>query len=108
MAKGDFKRLYTGQPGTALGTLVAAQTVKYWVKSIVLHNTTTTDATVKLNLVPSGGTAGVPNQLVDHTVKAKDTVILNDVETLEVGDTIQGLQGTASAVTVHISGVEVS
>jgi hypothetical protein len=108
MAKGDFKRLYTNQPATTLGTLVSAQTVKYWVKAIVLHNTTTADATVKVNLVPSGGTAGVTNQLVDYTVTAKNTVILGDVETLEVGDTIQGLQGTASAVTVHISGVEVS
>jgi ATP-dependent Zn protease len=108
MAKGDFKSLYKGQPGTALGTLVGGQTVKYHINSLILHNTTTTDAVIKLNIVPSAGTAGVTNQLLDYTVTAKNTVILNNVDTLEVGATIQGLQVTASAITAHISGLEVS
>jgi hypothetical protein len=104
------KRLYIGQPGTAISTLytVPAST-KTIVKNITLTNTTASDATVTVNFVPSGGIAGVANRIIStHTVTANNTTIIDLSAVLETGDTIQALQGTANAVTVYISGVEVA
>ncbi|MGC4378243.1 hypothetical protein WD019_15145 [Fictibacillus sp. Mic-4] len=104
------KRLYIGQPGTAASTLytVPANT-KSIVKNVVLTNTTGADATITLHFVPSGGTAGAANKVISsYTVSANDTVVIDLSAVLEAGDTIQGLQGTASAVTVYLSGVEVA
>lgn len=106
------KRLYMGQPGTGNGTLVAADAVKQrLVKSILLVNVTASDATVTLNLVPNAGAVNINNQIVPgSTVKAKDVTLIEfggHGVLLDVNETIQGLQGTASAITVHIHGVEV-
>jgi hypothetical protein len=106
------KNLYRNQPGTAYSTLytVPASTTTL-VKSLVLHNTTATDATVTLNFIASGGTVGLTNQLIDYTVTAKDTVTIAEdgvFEVLNEGSTIQGKQGTSAAITVSINGVEVS
>ncbi|MDB5054444.1 MAG: hypothetical protein JWM44_2494 [Bacilli bacterium] len=104
------KKLYGAQPSTILATLytVPAATTEI-IKEIVLTNTTATDATITLYLVDSGGTAGATNMLLNaYPVKAKDTVFISMSEVLATGGTIQGLQGTSGAVTVRISGVEVS
>lgn len=104
------KRIYTNQPGTTLSTFytvpAATQAI---VKNLLLCNTTGTDATITLHFVPSGGSAGTTNKVIStYTVKANDTVIIDLSGVLEAGDTIQGLQGTANAITAYISGVEVS
>lgn len=104
------KRLYIGQPSTSLGTLytVPANT-KTIVKQIILSNTTGTDATVTLHFVPNGQTAGNENKIFSTlTVTANNTGIFDLSAVLEAGDTIQAVQGTANAITIHISGVEVS
>lgn len=104
------KRLYTGQPATTIQTLytVPAST-KTIVKNIVLANTTVTDATVDIHLVPNGGTAGATNKIVPtYLVPANNTVVIDFSAALDTaGDTIQALQGTSGAITVYISGVEV-
>lgn len=103
------KKLYIGQPATTVGVLYTVPTgVKALVKDILLHNTTATDAVVTLHFVPSGGTVGTTNQILSYTVTAKDTVSIDLGGVLEAGETIQGIQTTASAVTVYVSGVEVS
>ncbi len=107
------KNLYRNQPGTSNGVLYGPVEINTTtlVKSLVLHNTTASDATVTLNFVPSGSVVGAANQLIDYTVKAKDTVIISDAgvfDILHAGGTIQGKQGTAFAITVSINGVEVS
>lgn len=104
------KRLYIGQPGTSATTLytVPANT-KSIVKNIVLTNTTGADATITLNFVPSGGVVLPANQIIcSYTISANDTVVIDLSAVLEAGDTIQGYQGTASAVTVYLSGLEVA
>jgi hypothetical protein len=108
------KKLYGAQPSNVLATLytVPAATTEI-IKEIVLTNTTATDATITLYLVDSGGTAGVTNMLlnaypVTASLTIKDTVFISMSEVLAAGGTIQGLQGTSGAITVRISGVEVS
>lgn len=98
--------LYRNQPGTTSATLYtapSATTVK--LGSIVLSNTTGTSATITLSVVQSGGTAGVTNQILSaYVVRPNDTVTIDSSVYMNASDFIAGLQGTASAITVTISG----
>lgn len=103
------KRLYQGQPGTAEGTLytVPASTSAI-VKEIIMTNITTTAATVSISVVPSGGTAGATNRIIEGlTIPANDIKVAPLSTVLNAGDFLSGLQGIASAITVTISGVEI-
>jgi hypothetical protein len=42
------------------------------------------------------------------SINANDTVAIDLSGVLSTGDFISGLQGTSSALTIHITGVEVS
>jgi hypothetical protein len=105
----NLKSLYTGQPATTLGTLVSAIAtgVQVKVQNVILCNTTGAAATITLYKVPSAGTAGVTNAILSSfSVAASDTVVIDLDMNLVEGHTIQGLQGTAGAITVDINGVE--
>lgn len=107
MAVGDFtpKRIYgPAQPGTSTAVLVTVPASRRWiVNQIRLANTTGSTATVTLGI---GGTTAA-NQIVPAV-----SIPANTVETLEMaepmvaGETLDGLQGTASAITVVVSIVE--
>jgi hypothetical protein len=98
--------LYQGQPGTSNATLYtvpASTDVK--VVSIVISNTTATAATITLSVVPTGGSAGATNRIMTAvSVPASGTTVLDSSIYMNTGDFIAGLQGTASALTVTISG----
>lgn len=106
------KILYKGQPGTGAGNLGSAVPAgKKWViKQIVLVNTTATAATVTLDLNDSGEAgAQVTNRIVGGvSVAANDVVTLDLSAVLDAAGQINGLQGTAAAITVHVYGYEVS
>jgi len=109
MATGIFPvRLYQGQPGTSDGSLVAPITGNRIIKQILLANTTTASATVTINLVPNPGTtAAAANQIVPGIAVPPNSVITLDTSlVMNVSDAIRGLQGTASAITVSIHGVQ--
>jgi hypothetical protein len=95
------KKLYAGTPGTTSATLYTAPaSTKTIVKSLVIGNTTTTAATITINFAGIG--------LVNaYSVAANDTVVIDLSLVLETTETITALQGTASALRLHISGVEV-
>lgn len=97
-----LKKLYRGQPGTANATLytVPAST-KTIIKSVTIANTSASAATITLK---AGGQVFVPGMSID----ANSIVVINDVGILEAGELIEGLQGTASAISVWISGMEVA
>ena len=96
------KKLYAGLPGTASTTLytVPANTTTI-VKNIVLCNTTGTAATVTL-------TAGGQTIINAFSIEANNTKTLDLSLVMAATDTITGLQVTASAVSVYVSGVEVA
>lgn len=112
------QQLYQGQPGTTNATLftapantanVTSPSATAYVTELVIANTTATAATITLYLVPSGGTAGVGNALMESfSVAPNNTQYLSDLKTfMPAGSTLQGLQGTAGAITVTASGAVV-
>lgn len=103
------KKLYTGQPGTTATTLYTAPaSTTTIIKNILVCNTTSSAATLTLSLVASGGSAAASNRILSaYNVSANDTVAIDLSGVLATGDFISALQGTSTALTCHITGVEV-
>ncbi len=96
-----LKKLASGTLGTTEATLytVPAST-KTIVKSIILCNKTSSD---KYATITFAGT----DVIYQHTVKAKDTLVVQMTAILEASATIAGLASVASAINYYISGIEV-
>jgi hypothetical protein len=110
----NIKKFYVGQPGTTASTVytapgnTTAQPTGYAtaiIKDIWLVNTSASAATVTIGI---NGVAAV-NQIVPiQSIPANTAVPISALnKLLNASDTIQVMQGTASAITVHIDGVEV-
>lgn len=96
------KKLYAGAPGTTSTVLYTTPAnTKTIVKNLVISNITSANATSTINF----GGIGLIN---DYPVSPKDTVVIELSLILEAGETITSIQGTTSALNIHISGVEVS
>lgn len=97
----------------------AAQTTQYTVASGVrtildkftATNVTGSAATLSVNLVPSGGTAGASNTItLTKTLAAGDVYTFPEIvgHVLAGGEFVSTLAGTATAIVIRISGREIS
>jgi hypothetical protein len=96
-----LKNFYNGTLGTVSATLytvpVATKTI---LKEIVLCNKTATDATATI-------TINGKNIVGGKTVPKNETYVIEFHSIIEAGIILAGLAGTASAIDVYISGIEV-
>lgn len=91
---------------TTVYTVPAATTVI--VKEIIVCNTSGSAVVLDISFVPSGGTAGVANNVVaQEQIGAYSTVIFTFSSVLPTGATIQARAGAGSTLTVTASGVTV-
>lgn len=76
---------------------------------IFFCNTSATAETIDVYAVPSGGTAGVTNQIIDTlTINSGDTYIMNiEKLVLSNGDSIEASATTGSVVTSTVSYVSI-
>jgi hypothetical protein len=101
---------YKGQPATSAATLATVPSGYDWIiDNVILTNTTGTAAVLQLNTIPSGGTAGVANELLlGYSVAPNGCVSLAGAgrlgEVLHEGDTIYGGQTTSAALTIRVTG----
>ena len=110
-----LKRLYTGQPSTSVGTLYTVPSLtKTLIKDIMACNTSTEIKYLSLYAVPNSlgsvGTAGVSNAIFYNTpISANDVVSVSVSLILDSSnDTIQANTSTSIAITLFISGMEVT
>ena len=76
------------------------------LKEINIANVTGSPVTFQLSVVPSGDTAGADNRIIPSTsIPANSKVYYAFVTAMETGDFLSAIAGTASALTVEISGV---
>lgn len=96
-----LKNLYGGTLGTASTTLytVPAST-KTILKEITLCNKTATDATATMTI---NGITIIGGKIVPKN----ETYVIELHSIIEAGVIIAGLSGTANAISVYISGIEV-
>lgn len=102
--------LYTGQPAatdTLLYTAPGATTTA--VRSIHICNTTGTARTVTIGL-RSGAALAAANHFISAVTIAANggTYDWSGNQALLTGETIRALQESATACTVHITGVEIA
>jgi hypothetical protein len=104
------KRLGSSRPtNTTNTTLYTATDVRGLIKSIRVCNTTTSDATCRVFLVPSGGSADQTTAIYyDFTIPANSTLSDDGFQVLESGGTIVVRSDTANALTFTVSGAEVA
>lgn len=78
------------------------------VKNVVLTNTTGSEATVNLHVVPAAGSAQASNQiLANYPVPANGVATLDCSIVMNANSFLYALNGTAGAVVVTVSGVEI-
>lgn len=88
------------QPGTSESTLYTA-TGAVVLKEIILANPTANEASITIGI---NGTTADKLLVPGMSIRAKTIVVLALSTPLAATDTLKALQGTASAITVTISG----
>jgi hypothetical protein len=79
------------------------------IKSIRICNNSASDATCRVFLVPTGGTANTTTCIYyDFNVPANSTLSDDGYHVLESAGTIVVQSGTANAITFTVSGAEIS
>lgn len=92
-------------------TQYTASSCRAIIDAFTACNTTASNATISVNLVSSGGSASDSNLLVDAmTIAPGETRSLSSLigQVLEPSAFISTIAGTASAITIMISGREVT
>lgn len=81
----------------------------FTVSMLHLVNTTTAAATVRVCVVPTGGSALQSNAIMwDFSITANDVLEILKGDIWAAGTTLQASTGTASAINVKLSGIETS
>lgn len=104
------KRLATSSPAATTNTTAytAPALTTVILSSIFVCNTSASDTTFRLFLVPSGGAAGVGNALYyDLPLRANDTFLINGVPDLQPGDFLVVYSGNG-LIAFTISGLEIA
>ena len=94
-------------PPTTETTLytVASPAVAGFLKQVLVTNTTALQHTVSLSLVRSGGSASTANRILNQIPIGPNGVVPFDLFIyLLVGDFLSGLQDTAAAINLTITG----
>jgi hypothetical protein len=100
------KDMYEGQPGTSDTLLYTAPATGAVVRSIHIANTTSSAATITLGLKAGAALAAANHFLSALSIPANSTYDWSGFQVLGNAATIRALQGTSTALTVTIAGVE--
>lgn len=98
-------------PNSETTIYTTAPATKALIDKFTGTNTTGSSATLTVKIVPSGGSAGANNTIVSaKALAAGETYGFPELigQTLNAGDFLSVLAGTASAITIRASGREVT
>lgn len=108
MATYTPKQMYVGVPGTSDALLYTAPATGAIVKEIIVTNTTGTAASLTLGLA-SGAALAAANWIIPAVLYAANSITVIPLsEVLGNVHTIRALQVTSNAITLHISGLEIT
>lgn len=102
------KKLYEGQPGTSDTLLYTnpSGAVATILRSIHIVNTTGTAATITLGVNSAAALAAANHFLSALSIPPNSTYDWSGFVVIDASGTIRALQGTSTALTVVLSGVE--
>lgn len=101
------KRLYTGNALASNVYTVSSTAGSYTIiKTINVANTTTTDKTFNLHIIPAAGSATVSNKIMSTiNVPANDVISADTIFVLEASEALY-YDPTDSNLTLYVAGVE--
>lgn len=106
------KTLYQGQPGATAAALYTSPGGRSaTIHRAVVCNPTGGSVTLTLHAVPVSGTAGATNVVVNaKPIAAGATEILGELTgaVFETGQSLQGLAGSATSLTLTVWGSEIA
>lgn len=109
MAYQDITPAKLGQAAITTGVTTLYTTpanTRTILKELSIANTTAAAISVRIFLVPSGGSAGTTNAFMyDISVPANNVLQYNGVQVLDAGDTIR-IQAGAAGLTITAAGAE--
>lgn len=109
MAYNDITPMKLGQAaiGTGITTLYTVpSSTRAFVKNLDFVNTSASNLTYRIFLVPSAGTAGTDNAIFyDFPIGSKENIQWTGTQILNEGDMIQ-IQSSGTGITVTASGAE--
>ena len=73
---GKLSEVVQVSAGSTVGIITVASSKKVYVKSIICHQPTTTNATAHVYFCPAGITSATTNKIFDIDVNAGETVLL--------------------------------
>ena len=104
--------MYNAQPAATDTTLyTAAANTRVRILQASAVNDTTSTKYISFHRVPSGGSVGDATIIINQKALAsRESVPLWEIvgQVLEPGDLLSAIAETASQITVHISGVEIT
>jgi len=92
-------------------TQYTASNVRAVIDKFTATNTTTSNVTLSVNLVASGGSAGASNLIVDaRTIAPDETYTFPELvgQVLEAGGFISTIASAATSLTIRASGREIT
>jgi len=95
----------------ANATYYTATNIRTLIDKVTLCNTTAGAVTATIDIVDSGGAAGVTERVISaRSIAAGETYTCPEMvgHILNPGDSIQGLAGATASITIRASGREVS
>lgn len=103
------KNLYIGNDLASNVYTAGSTTGSYTIiKNISVANTSGTDKTFSIHIIPSGGSAGANNKIISSlTVPANDVVVSDGVYILNASQSVY-FDPVDSNLTLYIGGVEYS
>ncbi len=105
-----FQALLTNSNATLYTAPGAPANSRARITSLIVANTDSSDRTVTLDVVPSGGSAGVSHRILPGTtIQANGFMVIDRLNLhVEPGGTVQGLASTTSVVCVTCDGEELT
>jgi hypothetical protein len=104
----QFKKFIQAQITAAAVTIYTTPALSQDViKNIDITNTSATAVGVTMNLVPTGGTAGVANQFFGSiSVPANSTLHWTGTQVMNAGDFISVVASVTAVTNIMVSGLE--
>ena len=104
------KTLGRAQIASGSQTTIFTATATDIIKTLWIVNTTTTDRTIEMWVVPNGGAVNDNNKILDaFTIPANDFMQIITYMPLDTtGDTLQAEASAASALTVSVFGASIT
>ena len=101
LERGKLTNIVQVAAGTTVGIITVASSKKVYVKSIICHQPSITNATAQVYFVPNGGAVGTATKLFDVDVNSGETVLIEPSYPLVLDTTGDSLRVGAGTSTIN-------